>query len=488
MSAIFRQKALAKLRSPEQLDEPLKVILRHTRLGWWCFGAVIVLGLLWAYLGTLPETGRGQGILMTPNTVFPVQSNAAGQLGVWHVRVNDQVKKGQILGTLEQPDLQRQLDDAVAKLRDVESRNAVLQEMRARFNEQERAALLRKRGELAERAKFLREYVDEMNAVVETVNRSNTEVLSEQREQLNETREARVRLTEELQERYQSYLRLRRQKLASVDAVRQRQKAYEDSKLQLKNHEVDAQELELQAVENSETYLNARNLLTQKQYRLTQLELQIEELDNQLLNKEKLAREADFRDRNEVADLNRQIDRYKKQLTRDREIVSEFDGRVLELTVTEGSVVNQGQRLAQVDTRRADQKLVALAYFQDKLGKQIDVDEFIRVSPSTVSQKRYGSIRARVIKVSEFPVTQEAVLNAVGNSEVASKLTAGGFEIEVTAELYEDPSTPSGFSWTSARGPEAIISAGTTADVWVTYERRAPITYVIPKIREWTGI
>ena len=92
MSAIFRQKALAKLRSPEQLDEPLKVIMRRTRLGWWTLAVTIALGLTWAWLGTLPETGRGQGILMTPNTVVPVQARAGGQVGVWHVNVGDRVR------------------------------------------------------------------------------------------------------------------------------------------------------------------------------------------------------------------------------------------------------------------------------------------------------------------------------------------------------------------------------------------------------------
>ncbi|MCB1741861.1 MAG: NHLP bacteriocin system secretion protein [Gammaproteobacteria bacterium] len=488
MSAIFRQKALAKLRSPEQLDEPLKVIMRRTRLGWWTLAVTIALGLTWAWLGTLPETGRGQGILMTPNTVVPVQARAGGQVGVWHVNVGDRVEAGQVIGTLEQPDLQRQLDEAVAKLKDVQSRNEVLQKMRNRFNQEEREALLRKRRELSERADYLRQYVDEMGGVVEEVNERNTAVLNQQQEQMEETRLARERLTEELLERYQSYQRLRERNLASVDAVRQRQQAYEDSRLQLRNLDVDAQELELQRVQNNETYLNARNLITQKQYRLTQLELEIQELDNQILNKEKAAREADFRDRNEVADLDRRIDRFRKQLERDRSIVSDQAGRVLELTANEGSIVNQGQRLAQIDTRTDDQPLVALAYFQDKIGKQIDKGEFIRVSPSTVSQKLYGSIKAKVVKVSEFPVTQEAVVNYVGNSEVASKLTTGGFEIEVIAELYTDPTTPSGFEWTSATGPDTTITAGTTSDVWVTFEQRSPISYVLPKIREWTGI
>jgi hypothetical protein len=37
-------------------------------------------------------------------------------------------------------------------------------------------------------------------------------------------------------------------------------------------------------------------------------------------------------------------------------------------------------------------------------------------------------------------------------------------------------------------GPDVEITQGTTADIQVTYGRRSPLSFVLPKIREWTGI
>ena len=110
------------------------------------------------------------------------------------------------------------------------------------------------------------------------------------------------------------------------------------------------------------------------------------------------------------------------------------------------------------------------------------------MSPSTVSQKRHGSIVGTITSVSDFPVTTDAVINYVGNARVAERLTAAGHRIEVFADLELAPDSPSGYAWTSAQGPDVDITAGTTADVWVTYERRPPVSYVAPVLRRWSGL
>jgi HlyD family secretion protein len=83
-----------------------------------------------------------------------------------------------------------------------------------------------------------------------------------------------------------------------------------------------------------------------------------------------------------------------------------------------------------------------------------------------------------------FPITEESVINEVGNSDVARMLMQYGGAIEVAIELQPDPDSYSGFQWTS-RGPEKKFSAGTTTMVRVTIEERAPITYLLPILRTW---
>jgi HlyD family secretion protein len=89
--------------------------------------------------------------------------------------------------------------------------------------------------------------------------------------------------------------------------------------------------------------------------------------------------------------------------------------------------------------------------------------------------------------VSPFAVTTEAVTNVVGNAEVAQTLSGGGSKIEVFAELAADGSSPTGFGWTSGKGPDVKVTAGTTGGVRATIEYRRPITFIIPILRHWSG-
>ncbi|MCJ8279057.1 MAG: NHLP bacteriocin system secretion protein, partial [Rivularia sp. ALOHA_DT_140] len=61
-------------------------------------------------------------------------------------------------------------------------------------------------------------------------------------------------------------------------------------------------------------------------------------------------------------------------------------------------------------------------------------------------------------------------------------------KIEAIAKLEIDSKTLSGYKWSSSQGPRLEVSPGTTTTVRVTVEERAPITFVLPILREWSGI
>ena len=71
-------------------------------------------------------------------------------------------------------------------------------------------------------------------------------------------------------------------------------------------------------------------------------------------------------------------------------------------------------------------QLTNLSFFSVGDGKRIAVGDSARVTPSTVQREREGSIIGRVRRVSSFPVTQESVINNVGNAEIAQTLLEGG--------------------------------------------------------------
>ena len=99
----------------------------------------------------------------------------------------------------------------------------------------------------------------------------------------------------------------------------------------------------------------------------------------------------------------------------------------------------------------------------------------VRVSPVAFPKERYGSIVGQVISVAEFPVSQAAAANSIGNRQLAQELLAGGRVIEARIALQRSETSPTGYQWTSEKGPDAVILPGTTATLLVTYRRQKPL-------------
>ena len=112
----------------------------------------------------------------------------------------------------------------------------------------------------------------------------------------------------------------------------------------------------------------------------------------------------------------------------------------------------------------------------------------MQITPDTVKRERFGGIVATVKSVSPYPVTSSTVATKVGNAELAETLTNKTAKVEVVASLLEESSNTSGYHWSSSRGPDMKLTPGTTTAVRVKVEEQAPITFLLPFLREWSGI
>lgn len=112
----------------------------------------------------------------------------------------------------------------------------------------------------------------------------------------------------------------------------------------------------------------------------------------------------------------------------------------------------------------------------------------LQITPSTVKRERFGGIVGTITKISAFPITKEGASNLVGNPEIVESLISQGPHVQILAELQPDTSTFSGYQWSSSKGPQMKMSSGTTASVRVTVEEQAPITFVFPILKSWSGI
>ncbi|TWP50482.1 HlyD family efflux transporter periplasmic adaptor subunit [Lentzea tibetensis] len=76
----FREKALAKLQAPDELDVPARLARPQSWIALAVVAAVVVSGGIWAAVGTLPRTVRASGILTHLQGSFSLQSPVAGQI------------------------------------------------------------------------------------------------------------------------------------------------------------------------------------------------------------------------------------------------------------------------------------------------------------------------------------------------------------------------------------------------------------------------
>lgn len=131
-----------------------------------------------------------------------------------------------------------------------------------------------------------------------------------------------------------------------------------------------------------------------------------------------------------------------------------------------------------------DEELRHLGFFPVGAGKKVVPGMEIRIDPANIEVQRFGSLVGQVTDVSKYPVSGEGIVNLVGNSELAKAFSTQGGAIMITASLKRDDSTPNGYKWTS-KSPEVDITAGITTTSRVTVERRRPVSFVIPLMREW---
>lgn len=76
----FRQKALAKLSAPDELDVPARLARPQNWILLAVVALVVISGGVWAGVGSLPRTVRAGGILTQQQGSFSLQSPVAGQI------------------------------------------------------------------------------------------------------------------------------------------------------------------------------------------------------------------------------------------------------------------------------------------------------------------------------------------------------------------------------------------------------------------------
>lgn len=143
------------------------------------------------------------------------------------------------------------------------------------------------------------------------------------------------------------------------------------------------------------------------------------------------------------------------------------------LKVTKGAIVMTIEDLTT--------PLIAVAYVPIESGKQIAPGMEVQLAPTVADADVYGYLTGKVHDISAYPTSGKSIANTLGVSlgDTNASLRSRAL-LQMIIDLNADPSTPSGYQWTSSKGPKFQLSSGTLADARILASEQHPITIFLP--------
>jgi HlyD family secretion protein len=135
-----------------------------------------------------------------------------------------------------------------------------------------------------------------------------------------------------------------------------------------------------------------------------------------------------------------------------------------------------------------DGRLRCYAFFPLTEGKRIHEGMHAHVEPSIADRERFGVITASVSAIAPVIGTRENFLRIINSPEVAQDIERRyGGTVSAVIDLQLNPDSPTGLRWTGGTGYPRPLTPGTLCDVDVVTEDVAPISLLVPWIKQAFG-
>ena len=167
-NSIFRRQALARLATPETLDQRIQVV---SPLGWLALlvcALALAGALAWGVFGTYRMTVKGLGLLTREGGLY-VDINAPKTGWVEELApISSRVRKDDLLVRLRAPEEDTRVTGLQARLRQIaDQRRATLARFTERLAAEVRANEIRRQG-LEQTGRLTAQFIGELEALLET--------------------------------------------------------------------------------------------------------------------------------------------------------------------------------------------------------------------------------------------------------------------------------------------------------------------------------
>jgi HlyD family secretion protein len=248
----------------------------------------------------------------------------------------------------------------------------------------------------------------------------------------------------------------------------------------------EEQKLLADGLVTKQTLLATQQSLNEKRDQLAAQRLDLNGLDLKRLEAEQQLQQQIETRQTALRDLALDLRELNAKLAENVNVLSPQAGRVLEILADRGAVVNPGTPILSLEV--LSEELEAVLFVPASEGKRVRPGMSVLVSPSTVKREEYGAMRGKVTWAAAFPATARGMNRLLGNEALTNKLLEKGPLIQVNVALVRDPATPTGYRWSSSKGPRLEISSGTLASGDIVVKEERPISLMIPTLREKLGV
>ena len=196
------------------------------------------------------------------------------------------------------------------------------------------------------------------------------------------------------------------------------------------------------------------------------------------------SRQTEMNVEQQIIEIKQQIVLLNENYQTATQVTATASGRIMEIPVRRGDYVQPGTTIAVIEAESGENAVGALAYFSALDGKKIKPGMKIGLVPTTVKQEEYGFIQGLITDVSEFPVSDNYLMSSLQNVSLANTFHQIQNPIEVKVSIIPDPTTYSGYKWSSSKGPAQKIGSGFICSAKVTTDSKRPISLLIPTIKK----
>lgn len=438
----------------------------------------VFLGLPWATLSKIDETGSAKGRIEPKGATQKLDTRTGGSVKSVRVKEGDTVKSGQILLELESDILEKDLEQTQAKLSGLQNQKAQLDILKKQLlstisiQEQQNQSQASEKMAQVQQAKH---NLDAKKSVFRLQKLEKLALLNQVRQQIktnsNEQQFAQERLAIDTRS-VNRFSGLVKDGAVSENQVDRLKKEQQESKRLYDRTITDGKQAQLRLAEETSRYKATMNQLSAD---IEQAKLRLKEQINSYKTLLQTGKLSILRTQEQLKDTSAQISAIESQIAQtqsqiaslklqlnQRIVRSPIDGIIFELPVSKpGQVLQPGQRIAQIAPLDTGVVLKASMPIQDSGFLKVGMP--VKVKFDAYPYQEYGIVEGKVAWVSPDSKVQPT---PQGNSE--------SFELEITLDKQ----------YVENGEKRVTLNPGQTADAEVVIRQRRIIDFVLDPFKK----